>query len=59
MAKDFVQSQSEGEQLEPCKLYRYERDGDEMLVALDFAEVIALTAQQDSTTPTGPSTSTT
>jgi hypothetical protein len=51
MAEDYVQYRSDAEDVERCKLYRYERDGDEILVALDFKEVIALTAHDRTAGP--------
>lgn len=44
MAEDFVQYQSHEDGAEQRKLYRYDREGDEVLVALDFSEIISLTA---------------
>lgn len=44
MAEDYVQYRSDAGEVERCKLYRYERNAGEILVALDFKEIIALTA---------------
>lgn len=47
MAEDFVQYRSGPDGTNRSKLYRYERNSEEVLVALDFDEVIALTASED------------
>ena len=44
IADDFVQRRSSGDGTEQSKLYRYDKDGEEVLVALDFSEIIAITA---------------
>jgi hypothetical protein len=44
MATDFVQHRGDPSGTEKSKLYRYKRDGEEVLVALDFSEIIAITA---------------
>jgi len=46
MADDFVQYRSQPDGTGRSKLYRYQRDGEEVLVALDFEEIIALTAAE-------------
>ena len=44
MAQDFVKRRSSTDGVDQSKLYRYERDGEDVLVALDFTEIIAITA---------------
>jgi hypothetical protein len=46
MADDFVRRRSRTDGVDRSTLYRYERDGEEVLVALDFREVIAITATE-------------
>jgi hypothetical protein len=47
IADDFVRYRSEPDSPGRSTLYRYERDGEEVLVALDFDEVIAVTASEE------------
>jgi hypothetical protein len=44
MADDFQTYQARGGAAEKNKLYRFERAGEEVLVPLDFGEVLSLTA---------------
>lgn len=44
MAEDFVQYRNASNGTKESELYRYDKNGEEVLVALDFKEVIALTA---------------
>ncbi|MFP4227925.1 MAG: hypothetical protein ACLFTE_03760 [Salinivenus sp.] len=46
IATDFVSYRKAPDETDRSKLYRYETGGDEVLVALDFSEVVALTASQ-------------
>jgi hypothetical protein len=46
MAADFVEYRKAPKDTSRSKLYRYQTNGDEVLVALDFEEVIALTAAE-------------
>lgn len=43
MQADFERYQSEGGQAEKDKLYRFRQDGSEVLLPIDFEEVIAIT----------------
>lgn len=45
MATDFVQHRGNPNGTEKSQLYRYKKDGEEVLVALDFSEIIAITAE--------------
>ncbi len=47
MAEDFVQYRNGTNEEKEGELYRYQKDGEEVLVALDFREVVALTATGD------------
>jgi len=47
MAEDFVQYRNATNGIKESELYRYHKNGQEILVALDFKEVIALTALGD------------
>lgn len=47
MAEDFVQFRNATNGTKESELYRYDRNGQEVLVALDFKEVVALTASGD------------
>ena len=44
MATDFVQHRGDPNSIKKSQLYRYKKDGEEVLVALDFSEIIAITA---------------
>jgi hypothetical protein len=44
MAQDFVKRRSSPDGAKQSQLYRYERDGEDVLVALDFTEIITITA---------------
>jgi hypothetical protein len=44
MASDFVERRRGPDGVDRSKLYRYDQDGEDVLVALDFTEVIAITA---------------
>lgn len=44
MATDFVQYKGGPRGTETSKLYRYKKDGEDVLLALDFSEIIAITA---------------
>ena len=46
MASDFVEYRKAPTEASRSKLYRYQANGEEILVALDFDEVIALTASE-------------
>jgi hypothetical protein len=47
MAEDFVQFRNATNGTKESELYRYDKDGQEVLVALNFKEVVALTASGD------------
>ncbi len=46
MASDFVEYRKSSPEASRSKLYRYQTDGEEVLIALDFDEIIALTASE-------------
>ena len=46
MASDFVEYREAPAEANRSKLYQYPTNGEEVLVALDFDEVIALTASE-------------
>ncbi len=46
MASDFVEYRKSSPEASRSKLYRYQTEGEEVLVALDFDEIIALTASE-------------
>ena len=46
MASDFVEYREAPAEASRSKLYQYQANGEEVLVALDFDEVIALTASE-------------
>lgn len=46
MASDFVEYRQAPSEASRSKLYRYQTNGKEVLVALDFDEMIALTASE-------------
>ncbi len=46
MAEDFVQYQSTPDEDGRSKLYRFEKEGNDVLVALNFDEIIAVTASE-------------
>jgi hypothetical protein len=48
MAQDFVEYRNSTNGAKESELYRYDRDGNEVLVALDFEEVVALMALENS-----------
>lgn len=52
IATDFVSYRQAPQETDRSKLYRYETNGDEVMVALDFKEVVALTAADQSLTVT-------
>lgn len=47
MAEDFVKYRNATNGSKESALYRYHKNGEEVLIALDFKEVIALTASGD------------
>jgi hypothetical protein len=46
MTDDFVQHRSGQTGSDSTRLYRYEQGGAEVLIALDFSEIIAITATE-------------
>ena len=47
MAEDFVQYRTTRAEAHRSTLYRYEKREDDILVALDFQEIVALTASEE------------
>lgn len=47
MARDFVQYNSDEASAQRSKLYQYDQDSNEVLIALDYGEIIALTATEE------------
>lgn len=48
MAQDFVEYRNSTNGAKASELYRYDKNGSEVLVALDFEEVVALMALENS-----------
>lgn len=46
IADDFVRRRSTPDGADMSKLYQYKKDGNDILIALDFSEIIAVTATE-------------